>query len=140
MPRRSAADIAAERWRNPGLHPQPRRGMSEPARKLWREIVDARPPTFFMTGTQNILRTFVEITILLEQIWPQLSATPDDERILRRMVILANLQVALGSKLRLTVQSVLRGDKAAVFERSQPAGPTPWLLQGKKPWEREDPN
>jgi hypothetical protein len=114
--------------------------MSEPARKLWREIVEARPPTFFMTGTQNILRSFVETTLLLEQIWPQLSATPDDGRLLRRMVILANLQVALGSKLRLTVQSVLRGDKAAVFERSQPAGPVPWLLQGKKPWERDDPD
>jgi len=75
--------------------------------------------------------------VLLDQIWLQLSATPGDEKLLRRMVMLANLQIALGSKLRLTVQSVLRGDKAAVWERSEPtsdplfAGRAAWRAQRK---------
>jgi hypothetical protein len=106
--------------------------MTEPGRRLWRQIVESRPPSFFLTGTQNLLRTFVEVSVALEAIGPRLLATPDDNRLLRRMVILANLQVALGSRLRLTVQSVLRGDKAAVLERSQPPQAiAPDLLQGK---------
>jgi hypothetical protein len=135
MPRRSAADLAAERWRSGGLHPKPRRGMGEPARKLWREVVEARPPAFFMSGTQNLLRTFVEVSVALEAMGPRMLAAPDDARLLRRMAILANLQVLLASKLRLTVQSVLRGDKAAVWERSEPPRPErPDLLGGRAAW------
>jgi hypothetical protein len=113
--------------------------MTEPARKLWREVVEARPPTFFMSGTRNLLRTFVEVSVALEAMGPRMLAAPDDARLLRRMAILANLQVLLGSKLRLTVQSVLRGDKAAVWERSEPPkAEFAHLLAGRAAWRKRN--
>jgi hypothetical protein len=114
--------------------------MGEPARKLWREVVEARPPAFFMSGTQNLLRTFCEVSVALEAMGPRMLAAPDDARLLRRMAILANLQVLLASKLRLTVQSVLRGDKVAVYERTPPVPPsTDPLFQGRAAFMKKKP-
>jgi hypothetical protein len=135
MPRRSGAARAAEVWRVGIGHPKPRRGMPAAARRLWTEVVESRPADFFMPGAQSMLRTFCEVSAALEVIGPELVADPENAKLATRMQRLGALQSNLAARLRLTIQSSLRGDKAAVLERVEPARATaPKLLGGKASW------
>jgi hypothetical protein len=135
MPK-SRAELAMAGWRT-GLvpHPKPRRGMGQAARKLWQEIVEARPASFFMPGSQNLLRTYCEVSVVLEQLGPRLVAEPDDPKLAERISKLGMLQGSLAARLRISIQSALRGDRAANFERTEPPPvKDPELFGGKRAW------
>jgi hypothetical protein len=135
MPRKSAAELATERWRPKAAHPKAPQGLNPQARRLWDEIVLSRPANFFLPGAQSLLRTYVVVSVELEKLGPRLS-DDDNGKVLRRVAILGTLQSTLAQKLRLSVQSSLRIDNARVLERSQPPAAKPWLLDGKAPWDR----
>ena len=63
MPRASPEARAAASWREGGRHPKPPQFLSVSAKKLWREIVKARPVDFFQPGSQTLLTQFCEMAI-----------------------------------------------------------------------------
>jgi hypothetical protein len=109
--------------------------MPAAARRIWCEVVESRPPHFFMPGAQSMLRTFCEVSAALEEIGPALVADPENAKLATRVQKLGMLQSNLAARLRLSIQSALRGDKAAVIERVEPArARAPQLLGGKREW------
>jgi hypothetical protein len=75
---KSAASIAAEKWRGLRPHPLPSKAMSAEGKRLWREIVQARVPGFFPPGAQSLLRTYCEVSVALDGLSPQLAIVEDD--------------------------------------------------------------
>jgi hypothetical protein len=135
MARKSAAARAAEAWKVGIGHPPPRRGMKPAAQKIWIEIVEARPAAFFLPGATHLLRTYCEVSAVLEQLGPELAQTPEDDQLLERVAKLTRLQSTLAQKLRLSIQTAMRIENAAVVERLEPAkAKAPALLAGKAGW------
>jgi hypothetical protein len=120
MPRKSAAALAAQRWQVGRQHPRPPAGMSALARKLWLEVVLARPPQFFLPGATHLLQSYCEVTATLQQSWQLLAASPHDNKLVTRVKTLANLQASLARGLRITVQTGLRHENAQYLERMEP--------------------
>jgi hypothetical protein len=76
--------------------------------------VQSRPQEFFMPGALSMLRTFCEVSVALEELGARLVADPADGEAVERFRKLAPVQASLAQKLRITVLSAMRTDKAAV--------------------------
>jgi hypothetical protein len=117
-------------------YPQPPADLCEQAQGLWRQIVHSWPPKHFKAGSLSLLRTFVEISVMLERLGPKM--LDGDEVAFEKAAKLATIQSTLATKLRLSIQSALRienarimakqsayfGDPQELRERAHP--PRPW--------------
>ena len=108
MPRKSpearaAATIVSKR-------PAPPSCLSPTAAKLWREIVQARPPEHFDAGSQPLLQSYVAV---LDHVSRAEVGTPAHARMVK-------LAVTLAVKLRLTVQQNVHRRAGELDERSAP--------------------
>ena len=126
MPRRSAEARAATFWQKSAGPPKAPRYLSPPARKLWKEIIAARPNDFFMPGSLQLLEQFCEVMIAARQAQIKLSETPLDAQSASLMRRLSVLSMQLASKLRLTLQASMRSDSGKAAEKITTA----------RPWER----
>jgi hypothetical protein len=131
MPRISAEARSAAAWREGPEPPKPRRGMPISAQRIWREVVECRAPDFFSPGSLSLLRTFCEVSAVLEELGPQLLADLEDDKLIGRVKQLGTLQATLAQKLRISIQSSTRSDRGKVTEKptQQPAEPS--LLGGE---------
>jgi hypothetical protein len=141
MPKKSVAAQLMEPLRPELKHPQPPKEMDARAQQIWREIVLCRPATFFKPGAQQLLRTYCEISAVLEKIAPQLAAHPDGDLFVDRVRKLGTLQASLAQKLRLSIQSVLRRENAETVEQAAEWFPDGSVLQGRtrppRPWDAD---
>jgi hypothetical protein len=122
MPRESAEAAAAAYMLAGGRHPEPPAAMPGEASRLWREIVEARPPDFFKPGQLHLLAIFVRLLAVHERLLEDLEADPTDETI-KRAARLASSITTYATKLRLTVQSASRVGEGKLEEpQAKPSG------------------
>ena len=103
------------------------RELSGEAKAHWRRIVDARPADFFTEGNIQLLaqycRTLVQLdraTEFVEGLDPGADPKGYGEAV-QTLARLSAASVVLATKLRLTIQSALRGDYAKNNERAKPS-------------------
>ena len=115
MPRKSAEDIAAARFRgNPtGQHPQPPATMPPPAAAIWRDIVEARPVDFFAPGSLHLLEQFCRLVIVQRHNLDLVESDATDNDALTRVTKTSAALTTLATKLRLSIQSASRIGEAA---------------------------
>jgi hypothetical protein len=111
MPRTSQAARAMARFQVEASPPRPPGHLGARAKRLWAEITRDRPPGFFRPGATELLATFVQTTVTLDALWPQLRKFRDDQaavgRLTRRICALASSQVSLATHLRLTPRATI---------------------------------
>jgi hypothetical protein len=111
MPRRSQAELMMARFRPEAIPPPPPGHLGAKAKRLWVEITTDRPPGFFRPGATELLSTFVQVTVALDALWPELRKSRDDRaavaRLTRRICALASLQASLCAHLRLTPRAYI---------------------------------
>ena len=107
MPRKSAEEIAAARFRgNPtGQHPQPPKGMPEPAAAIWREIVETRAVDYFKPGSLHLLEQFCRLVVVQRYNLDMLETNPGSSRHLDIVTRASTALTTLATKLRLSIQS-----------------------------------
>jgi hypothetical protein len=138
MPRISAEARSAAAWLEGPEPPRPQRGMTAAARRIWREVVECRAPDFFSPGSLNLLRTFCEVSVALQELGPQLLADVHDDKVLERVRKLGTLQAVLAQKLRISIQNATRSDRGKVTEKPVSIPDEPRLLGGEAiKWQRE---
>jgi hypothetical protein len=111
MPRRSAEDRAAAYYRHGGKGPPPPRDLSAFCKRLWRDIVVARPPEFFPPGQQELLRQFCELAEMRRFFIDMWELDKLSQDYMRAIVQLSGQINATGTKLRMTNSSAI--DKRA---------------------------
>jgi len=124
MPRKSAeargtaAVVGAMTLRAP-------RELSAEAKVHWRRIVDSRPADFFTEGNIQLLAQYCRTLVQLDRATEIVEAMPPIgeayAEAVQTMARLNAMSVVLATKLRLTIQSALRGDYAKNNERAKPA-------------------
>jgi hypothetical protein len=121
MPRISPEARSAAAYRAGGKRPQPRTGMFVYARELWTEIVNDRPVDYFRPGQLGMLEEFCEYTVegrrLLRELAKTRVGTGDYEDLQRQAARNTAQLVALGTKLRLTVQADVERHSGKTAER-----------------------
>ena len=129
MARQSQEAKAAALWRVAAKPPATPKGLSPEARAHWRRIVGARPADFFTEGNLQLLATYCRTLVQLERATAALEAVnpvnrpstyADHVKVVSK---LGNLTIALATKLRLTIQSALRGEAGKNAERAPQRSP-----------------
>jgi hypothetical protein len=131
MPRISGDDRAAAAFRAGGKGPSAPRNLSKEAAKLWRQIVDDRPPDFFRPGSEQMLERFCWAVIEARKIDGLIEpCDPLDlayRRLLRHQIALSAMITTLATKLRLSVQADVDRRSRKIDERPAPAALDPLL-------------
>jgi phage terminase small subunit len=136
VPRISPEARAAALWRAGAVPPQPPRHLSRDAKAIWREVVGCRPADFFQPGALHLLEQFCAVVVVQRVILDELTKDPTNGELVKRAKELGTLSATLAQKLRLSIQSALRGDAGRNAERQPPVNP---LLGGSAVWERTGP-
>jgi hypothetical protein len=116
MPRKSSEALAAAVWLAGGKPPPPPRDLQREERHLWKRIVNARPPDFFMEGSLQLLANYVRTLVQLGRAMDTVAALdPASDRDAYAQAVgtaakLNAMAVALATKLRLSIQSAIRTD------------------------------
>jgi hypothetical protein len=127
MPRISTSEIAANfrAGRKPPAAPE---YLSHEARQYWEGIVAARPVDFFTEGNLQLLEQYCRTLVLLRRASDLLDTidVADAGHFAEQVTVvcrLTTMAVMLATKLRLTVQSSIRGDAGIFSERAAPRSP-----------------
>jgi hypothetical protein len=116
MPRKSPEALAAAAWLAGGKPPAPPNDLQKEERLLWKRIVNARPPDFFMEGNLQLLANYVRTLVQLRRAMDavaSLDPAVDREAYGQAVGTAAKLNamvVSLATKLRLSIQSAIRTD------------------------------
>ena len=123
MPRHSAEERSAAAWRSGSAHPAAPKYLSRDARKLWREVVEARPVDFFAPGSLQLLEQFCE-TMVTQRIalaeMARAAELNDPDRLAKATRVMKDLATVINNtavKLRLSIQSALRTESRKNDER-----------------------
>ena len=95
---------------------------------MWKSIVECRPSDFFSPGNLELLEQYCETTILLRGVQAELQSAPMNAETLKLVKDYTTMCIAMATKLRLTIQSALRGDMKKASETFANNGPDPGLL------------
>lgn len=121
MPRISAEERAAAAFRAGGERPEPPKGLVAAARALWVQIVSDRPIDYFRPGQLHDLADYCAKQLEGERITRELVRTRiggEDYLALQKLAARNTAMVmALGTKLRLTVQAGVDGRSKKTDER-----------------------
>jgi phage terminase small subunit len=112
IPRISAEARSAAHWREGGEHPKPPSYLSKRAKAVWREIVEERPVDYFRSGARELLAQYCAMAAVQEnniRAMEEDPLNPEFQRLVRDMANSLNMTAA---KLRLSIQSALRTDRA----------------------------
>ena len=133
MPRHSAEERSAASWRADGKHPVPPGYLSREAKKLWREIVGARPADYFQPGSLQLLEQFCETMVAQRVALENMAAVARDPDALalavKTMKDLAAVVNSTAIKLRISIQAEVDRKSGKLDEREQEAK-APTLLGG----------
>lgn len=102
------------------------RELSSEAKAHWKRIVESRPADFFSEGNIQLLAQYCRLLVQLDRSTERVEALPteDVEGYGVAVATMTKLNIAciqLATKLRLTIQSALRGDYAKNSERAKPS-------------------
>ena len=134
MPRHSAEERSAAAWRVRAGHPDAPGYLSREAKKLWRSIIEARPPDYFQPGSLQLLEQFCETMVsqrvaMADMARMRESGDPDALALAVRMVKdLSGIVNATAVKLRISVQTEV-DRKSGKLEEREPL-PTKHALIG----------
>lgn len=135
MPRHSVEERSAGLWRAGSEHPMPPAYLSKDAKKLWKEIVGARPADYFQPGSLQLLEQFCETMISQRVTLGEMAqAVGDPERLalaVRTMKDLAAVVNATAVKLRISVQTEV-DRKSGKLDEKTPDSAKSSLLGGRK--------
>ena len=151
MPRKSAEGKSASVWLAGAKHPKAPAHLSPVAKRVWREVVECRPPDFFRPGALHLLETFCEGVatqrehfVMLRQVRAEAGAVGEasDRRLLARRDDVAVKKVkefglmlaAVASKLRISVQAEVVRGSGRIDEREPEAAAVSRLLEGDEAW------
>ena len=131
MPRISAEARSAAALRAGGERPRPPKGLIATARALWVQIVADRPIDFFRPGQLHDLADYCQKQCEAERITRELVRTRiggKDYADLQRMAARNTAMVlALGTKLRLTVQASVERHSGKIDERGDESAHDPLI-------------
>lgn len=109
MPRHSAESRSAASWRAKSAHPTAPSYLSRDAKKLWREIVGARPVDYFQPGSLQLLEQFCETFVAQRVALAAMAQCADDPDALALAVqTMKNLSLVVNGtaqKLRISIQA-----------------------------------
>lgn len=114
MPRQSPDQRKASRNKNYILRPDAPPSLAGKSRDLWQSIVGCRPADFFAPGNLQLLEKYCLLSVLADD---ALTRIDDDIETVKRYKLLNDMCIALATKLRLTIQSALRGDNSKNRDR-----------------------
>jgi len=100
--------------------------MSKEANARWQDIVGSKVPGFFGPGSLPLLRSYIELNIIQEQLLARRRETGDDDdaaRLERRIGALATVLCTLATKLRLSVQAEVERHSRKISQRPVPSHP-----------------
>jgi len=142
MARRSADSLSITTISIP-LRAKPPRELSKRQKKLWKEILNTKPPDWFEADSLPILRAYVVAIDMHEQLTAEIAGLDDllvdirdpieripllqgKLKILEAQTKQAALMAALAVKMRLTQQSRYTPQAAATANKKTAAGKKPW--------------
>lgn len=114
MPRASSEARAAAAYRAGQQKPEPPERIGARASEIWREIVAAKAPDFFDAGNLPLLEQYCVAIAAAERL------IGEDGDVVANVALYAKLMTkcaAHAQKLRLSIQSALRGESRKVNER-----------------------
>jgi phage terminase small subunit len=137
MPRMSAEERAAAKWRAGENLPKPPKYLPLEARHLWVDIVSSKPAGWFDPGNLPLLAQYCSVTAMARMLTLERNALPIDPqhdrqaaRLERRILKTTATMCSLASRLRLTPQSTIDRHSRMLSERGTPRNP---LLGGREP-------
>lgn len=108
MPRISAENRSASVFRAGGKHPEPPKGISPRAKRIWRDIVTSKPFDWFEAGSLVLLRSYCVIAADAQELEERsLEVGVRSEAVMESLRRSALAMTTIATKLRLTVQSSL---------------------------------
>jgi phage terminase small subunit len=124
MPRASAEARSAATWRAKGEWPAAPAYLSREAKKLWKQIVEARPADYFQPGSLQLLEQFCE-TMVTQRIALENMATVarDPDALALAVKTMKDLAAVLNStalKLRISIQAEV-DRKSGKLDEKEPA-------------------
>lgn len=124
MPRKSADARGTLAVASAGT-PRAPRELSSEAKAHWKRIVESRPADFFSEGNIQLLAQYCRLLVQLDRATAVVEEVPPlGEAFSEAVATMTKLNIAciqLATKLRLTIQSALRGDYAKNGERAKPS-------------------
>ena len=132
-------------------HPKAPAHLSPVAKRVWREVVEGRPPDFFRPGALYLLETFCEGVATQREHFTMLrrvraEAEDIDEGVDRRPLAMRDdvavkkvkefglMLAAVASKLRISVQAEVVRGSGRIDEREPEAATESRLLGGDEVW------
>ena len=135
MPRMSAEERAAAKWRAGKDLPKPPKYLPLEARHLWVDIVSSKPAGWFDAGNLPLLAQYCSVIAMTRVLIVELNALQDDPqhdrqpaRLERRILKATASMGALASRLRLTPQATINRHSRMLAEKGLPENP---LLRGR---------
>jgi hypothetical protein len=111
MPRRSAEEIAAIRWRTGSKPPAPPADLPPRSRKLWRQIVSSKPVDFWTPTMRVLLSRFCRTAEYCSRVADALDQLPvgSDQalKLTRQLIGLNGTLSVLSQKMRLSAQNTI---------------------------------
>ncbi len=128
MPRVSTDALATANLLPKTRPPAPPRHLKREAQQHWRQIVATRPADYFSAGNLPLLEQYCRVLVLLHQAGDLLDTidAADVGHFAEQAAVVSRLTgmaVTLATKLRLTIQSNVRGDAGVLKERPRPRSP-----------------
>ena len=135
MPRHSSEERSAAVWRARAKHPAPPSYLSRDAKKLWRQIVEARPVDYFQPGSQQLLEQFCETMVAQRAALGEMArSTAEPDALALSVKTMKDLAAVLNStalKLRISIQAEVNR-KSGKLDEKEPAGAKSDLIGGKR--------
>ena len=116
MPRISPEARSGAAWRAQGVHPEPPKNLSQPAKAVWQEIVGCRPVDFFKPGALHLLEQLCVMVVAARTIGQIVEENPLDEDAAKAYTTYAQRCAMHCQKLRLSIQSALRTEAGELNE------------------------
>jgi len=133
MPRISAEARAAAMFRGV-VGQEPPMHLTAPAKRLWREIVEDRPPDWFRPGSAQLLEVFCQLTIEERTLLRRVRRTQGEEKakLLQLARQMSGTLVGVAKALRLCTRNDVDRHSRKIDERGD--GPSDPLLGGAARW------
>jgi hypothetical protein len=136
MPRHSAEERAARFYHARKQSAAPPKGMTAPARRLWREIIESRAPDYFDAGSLQLLRLYCEAVAGANRLAAGLAGlevgSAEAARAITGWKMMNASAIASAKALRLTVQNAVHTQSARITERGVVSNVDQRLLGGRE--------
>ncbi len=139
MPRISAEERSASMYRAGGVAPVAPDTLTADQKKIWRDVVSAKPADWFDTGNLALLRRYCWLVSRSDRVTGALEeAEPGSERALLLIKELTPLNAAVATfarQLRLTVQAQIGTKDRKITEKGSAQVEDDALFVGKSKWQ-----